>query len=220
MVLQPVKGIPVVSAWVTLGLPRARFYGGRITHARRRRFPGPRPVLHLPALALFVLLSCAPAPGQEGISITPSRIHLSLVPDEAATVVVTIINLGSEGLELRPRILEVIQDSEGPPVLEKSARCAWVEPESGSISLAPRAHQEFTFQVRAAPDTPRGSYRFALAFVPQQERPGTIAFASGLAALLELEVLPRPMATRRSALPYLMVALGTFIVVALAALGL
>lgn len=219
MVLQHRKGVPVVSAGVTPGLPSAGLRDGRITYARKRRFPGLRPGLLLPALALFILLPCAPAPGQEWISITPTRISLSLAPGEPATVTVTIINLGEESLELSPRILEVMQDPGGAPFLEESERCSWVEPESTEISLAPRTRQEFAFQVRTAPDAPRGSFRFALAFVPQQERPATIAFTSGLAALLELEVLSKPPATRRSALPYLMGALGTFVVFALAALG-
>lgn len=84
----------------------------------------------------------------------------------------------------------------------------------------PNARREFAFQVKPTPDAPHGDYRFALAFVPRQEKPGTIAFTGGLAALLELEVLPRPPAMRSRALPYILVAIGALIVLGLAGLGL
>ncbi len=147
----------------------------------------------LPAAALFwFLLHCSHVLGQGGVSITPTRIPLSLAAGDPAIVEVTLINGSEEPLRLRPQVLELLDGEEPGPGLSASERCLWVEPESGELSLAPRASQTFTFRVRPAPEAAPGTYRFALAFIPVLEKTGGIAFTGGLASLLELEVLPTP----------------------------
>lgn len=144
--------------------------------------------------------------------MTPTRVPLSLSPGESATVPVTVINQGSRRLLLRPRILEVLSGEGEPPVLATSERCPWVEPEGEELFLEPHSKADFAFRVQPPPGSPQGNYRFALAFIPQQERPGAIAFTGGLAVLLELEVLPRPPVARNPLYPYVLVALFVIVV--------
>ncbi|MDI7251563.1 hypothetical protein [Candidatus Solincola sp.] len=151
------------------------------------------------------------------VSVTPTRVPLSLSPGESATVPVTVINQGSGRLLLLPRILEVLGGEGEPPVLATSERCLWVEPEGEELFLEPHSKVDFTFRVQPPPGSPQGNYRFALAFIPRQEKPGAIAFTGGLAVLLELEVLPPPPSSGSASYPYVLLAVGSVLSLLLAA---
>lgn len=189
-----------------LGLPlHARFTRpNRPISPAHRRFA----TKHFPLLALLFFLALRPpCAAGEMVSVTPTRVPLHLMPGEPATVAVTIINQGERELLLRPQVLEVLGGEDDPAILTTSERCSWVEAESEGLSLEPRSRREFSFLVRPPDGTPEGTYRFALAFIPYQELPGTIAFAGGLAVLLELEVLPPPP-PEKPLIPYIILALG------------
>lgn len=204
-------------AWDVLrpatALPRSCSFGGRSGKPRRSRSRFPGVGILLPMLVLFLLLCSPPARGEEGVSITPTRISVSLHPGESIPVEVTLINHGTQGLLLLPRVLEVLEGDGEVPVLEESGRCRWVEPEGQELFLEPSSRQAFTFRLSLGPDVAQGTYRFAMAFVPHREKTGTIAFTGGLAALLELEVLPNPPAPGGSLLPYIFIAIGVFVVI-------
>ncbi len=172
----------------------------------------------LPVAGLILLASSLPCLGQDVVSVTPTHVSLSLAPGEAASVKVSVINQGSNRLLLQPSVLEVLSGEGDSTVLKRSERCLWVEPESDELSLEPNSRGDFSFRVQPPPASPTGGYRFALAFIPKQEKPGGIAFTGGLAVLLELEVLPPPPAPGGPIFPYVLLATCSALVLATAIL--
>lgn len=168
----------------------------------------------------MLLTSFLPCLGQEMVSITPTHVSLSLHPGESAYVEVTVINQGSDRLLLQPRILEVVSGDGNLRTPTRSERCLWVEPESEEFMLEPNSKGNFSFRVQPPTGSPHGDYRFALAFIPKQEKPEGIAFAGCLAVLLELEVLPPSSAPGGPVFLYLLLAAVSSTTLASAAFAL
>ncbi|MBC7248365.1 MAG: hypothetical protein H5T73_11395 [Actinobacteria bacterium] len=150
-----------------------------------------RPFLHLVTCLSFsaMLLLASPAHGEAVISVTPTRIPLSLVAGERTSTSLTLTNLGEGAMRLLPRVLAVTEGEGGKINLEEEEACDWVILEQGELLLEPLMQRQVEVTVAPPADAAPGLRRLALTFIQAPEGGGDIGVTGGLAVLLELDVL-------------------------------
>jgi len=147
------------------------------------------PAALLLALVLLCLLPARCAFTEVVVSITPARIPLHILPGSDERVEVTVTNQGDEPVGLLPMVMEVLCEGEAVRFSE-SEECAWFTPEGSRITLAAAETRSVGFRVSVPASAHPGDRRFALAFVQSPHDDNGIGITPGIAALLEMEVLP------------------------------
>ncbi len=152
----------------------------------------------LPALAAVLLavpLAFAMPPracGDTVIAVTPTRIPLELAPGETATEEITLINQGTEEARLLPSIAILVEGEGGELGLEQGEACAWLEPGTDELLLAPGESGFFTFSIAVPQNARSGLYDLAISFELSRDGGEGIGLTGGIAVLVDLEVLPEP----------------------------
>jgi hypothetical protein len=142
------------------------------------------------AMGLLAFMIVEPAASQVSIAVTPTRIPLSLAPDETQSMEVTLINQGSEEVELIPRVMTYAAGAAGEPILGQDSTCSWFSPDKQAMHLLPSQSRPFVFSVTVPSGTEPGLYRFALTFELARGDSEGIGMTGGLAVIVELSVVP------------------------------
>jgi hypothetical protein len=143
------------------------------------------------ALVGWALLSSIPQPAWSGVTIavTPTRIPLSMAPEDSQTLEVTLINQGTEEVDLKPRVMALAEGTKGEPLLTEDSTCAWFSPRMQSLHLMPSESGPFAFTATVPDGVSPGLYHFTLSFELLKEEGAGIGLTGGLAVLVDLEVL-------------------------------
>jgi hypothetical protein len=150
------------------------------------------PLVAIPLLlaALLPLLMLEPALCEVTISVTPTRIPLSLAPEDTQTAEVTLINQGTEDIVLKPKVLALQESTDEGLVLKATEECSWFSPQADSLLLKQAESGSMALTAKVPSGTDPGSYSFALTFEMSGEGGEGMVVTGGVAVLLELEVLP------------------------------
>lgn len=139
---------------------------------------------------VLVLVFPVAAHGNQVISVTPTRIPLSITAGEKATTSLTLTNLGEEELRILPQVLTVKEDEAGKICLEKDECSDWVMIDKEELFLEPLKERQVEVTVAPPADATPGMRHLALTFIRSLEGEGEIGVTEGLAVLLELDVAP------------------------------
>jgi len=135
-----------------------------------------------------MLLLASPARSEAVISVTPTRIPLTLAAGEMTSTWLTLTNRGDEELRILPQVLAVAEDEEGKINFGKGEDCGWVSFEQSELLLEPLMDMQVEVTVAPPRDAAPGLRRLALTFIQAPEGEGEIGVAGGLAVLVELDV--------------------------------
>ncbi len=142
------------------------------------------------AIGLLATISVEPAASQVSIAVTPTRIPLSLAPDETQSMEVTLINQGTEEVDLAPRVMTYAEGASGEPILGQDSTCSWFSPDKQALRLMPSEKGPFIFSATVPSGVEPGLYRFALTFDLIRSDSEGIGMTGGLAVIVELSVVP------------------------------
>jgi len=141
-------------------------------------------------MGLMASISVDPAASQVSIAVTPTRIPLSLAHDETQSIEVTLINQGTEEVDLEPRVMTYAEGASGEPVLGQDSTCSWFSPDRQALHLLPSQSGPFVFSATVPSGVEHGLYRFALTFDLVRSGGEGIGMTGGLAVIVELSVVP------------------------------
>ena len=151
--------------------------------------------------SVFAQVSAQEGRGGSGVSLSPTRTELSILPGDSEEAVITVRNITSDNIIARP----VINDFEADENNGGSPRLLGSEEESAQsvvgfvrgledVELAPNESKEITFDVIVPQEAFPGGYYGAIRFqaVPLtesgEENPGQISLTASVASLLFVEV--------------------------------
>lgn len=149
------------------------------------------PTLCFAALLLMLALSSLPETASAGkaIAITPTRIPVNVLPGESRNMEVTLINQGTEEVSLLPKVMMLVEHSEGMPAFKQDSTCSWFSLEREALRIMPSESKTFTFSVAVPTVVDPGSYHFSVTFETYEEGAEGIGLTGGLAVLVDLQVL-------------------------------
>jgi len=160
-------------------------------------------------LALLTLLPEGKAMTEPAIALRPARLKVEAFPGYRGQVEVTLTNQGGCPTELFPRVMELRSEGEEMRLVQ-SEECSWFTPQDSLVSLATSESRSFSFLLSVPDSASPGSRCFVLAFVQSGQEGGGIGIATGIASLLEMELLPDgvPGSPPRGPWPYVWAAAG------------
>jgi fimbrial chaperone protein len=142
------------------------------------------PAFFLLALGAICALPAAAAPFEIGVA--PSRFVLAAKPGGRLGQSITVQNIGQTAADVAIRTLDWNFTANGGIEYQEDlapGSCRpWVTLERRKLTVAPRVHAPFRFQVDVPPDAARGECRFMIAF-ESAEPAATGRIGSGSAAL-------------------------------------